>query len=333
MFIINNKHPIQGKGNQSPKGYKEDIQSQYRSPKLSSQLTFPSIGDDTHLARLSAYHRLASQFNLQYIPQLLDFQNNLRNIPNTGSSLSRMPPPINLSTLESNAGTSSGTKPQFSDTKLVFKGYNFYKSWENFSKRMGGIKVQFFILVNKYVERKLNKNLQYKGYQFINANIIDYSNKHYYYCANHLKHKCDAMLVITGDFMSTELLNQHHSNCQCKKIQGVRLKHHDDSLEDRKPLQFGFLYPRTTLHTYGKSVTTKLPEFVTLQDNFIIDSDSRRYIWCWTNKSETIRLAKCANQFTTKCKASMQVSQDMQVLKRSADPHNMECLEKQKNDN
>lgn len=70
---------------------------------------------------------------------------------------------------------------------------------------------------------------------------------------------------------------------------------------------------------------------MTLEENIIIDTDASRYIWCWMNKSESIRLAKCAHQFTTKCKASMQVSKELVVLKRSPDQHNADCLKKRAN--
>ncbi|XP_063705189.1 modifier of mdg4-like isoform X17 [Culicoides brevitarsis] len=99
---------------------------------------------------------------------------------------------------------------------------------------------------------------------------------------------------------------------------------------DRKPLRFGFLYPKSGLQTYaGKKNAQKPPaEHVTLDGVHVIDADQSRYIWCWMNTSETIRLAKCANQFTTKCQASMQVSKDLAVMKRSAEKHNAECLAK-----
>ncbi|XP_063705184.1 modifier of mdg4-like isoform X12 [Culicoides brevitarsis] len=85
--------------------------------KSDDEKSFPSP-----LAQLSAYHRLSY---LRYLPQILDFQNNMRNIPTSSATFGQ------------------SNKPQFSDTKLVFKGYNFYKSWENFSKRMGGVKVHW----------------------------------------------------------------------------------------------------------------------------------------------------------------------------------------------
>lgn len=91
---------------------------------------------------------------------------------------------------------------------------------------------------------------------------------------------------------------------------------------DRKPLRFGFLYPTSPHVTFQEKVA--------IDDRYIIDADSRRYIWCWMNKSETIRLAKCANQFTTKCKAFLHISKDLVVLKRSQDQHNDECLSKTK---
>lgn len=93
---------------------------------------FRQIVDNSPLAQLSAYQRLNY---LRYLPQILDFQNNIRNIPSASI------PPTTPMLATSNSG-GSGHKPQFSDTKLVFKGYNFYKSWENFSKRMGGVKGQ-----------------------------------------------------------------------------------------------------------------------------------------------------------------------------------------------
>lgn len=91
------------------------------------------IVGDSPLAQLSAYHRLSY---LRYLPQILDFQNNMRNIPT--ASLPSIPPPSSIM----GPSTTGSNKPQFSDTKLVHKGYNFYKSWENFSKRMGGVKGQ-----------------------------------------------------------------------------------------------------------------------------------------------------------------------------------------------
>lgn len=67
----------------------------------------------------------------------MDFQNNIRNIPTPSI------PPVTPPTMGSSNISGSWQKPQFSDTKLVYKGYNFYKSWENFSKRMGGVKGQY----------------------------------------------------------------------------------------------------------------------------------------------------------------------------------------------
>lgn len=75
---------------------------------------------------------------------------------------------------------------------------------------------------NSVVARPLPTKLQYKGYEYVCANISD-ADKTYYRCSNYQKLGCEAMLEIKGHFESTILFNNHHSKCQCKTIQGVRL--------------------------------------------------------------------------------------------------------------
>lgn len=67
--------------------------------------------------------------------------------------------------------------------------------------------------------------------------------------------------------------------------------------------------------------------FIAKMSGNLVLHESFCYNWCWMNKSETKMLCKCINFWNTKCKASLQVTKNMLVVKRDGE-HSADCGKK-----